>query len=144
MGGRLIAEGEPKARKFTLFSRPPKRPRRSLTLTHMNLESYQDRRIELRTATELDARVFRNGRASRYPVLELSGSGARLGTPIGDELPMVFWIEIDRPGEAPLRMRARTMWCDGPSSGIRFDVEDEVLSLDIAEQLDVLQRGEPS
>ena len=90
----------------------------------MHHDSPENRRVEFRMATELEARVFRNGRATRYPLLELSGSGARLRTPLGDELPMVFWLEIDQPDEQPLRLRARTRWCDGPSAGIQFDAPD--------------------
>lgn len=99
----------------------------------MNIDSPYNRRIELRTATALAARVYRNGRPTAYPLLELSDSGARLQTPIGDELPMVFWLEVDRPEAQPLRLRARTMWCDGPNAGIRFDVVQEPLWSDLVE-----------
>jgi hypothetical protein len=100
----------------------------------------QDRRDGHRVSAELQARVFRNGRPTTYPVLELSRSGARLATPVGDELPMVFWIELDLPNDGPMRLRARTMWCDGPTSGIRFVDVDEVDSLVLAEGLDELSR----
>lgn len=99
-----------------------------------------DRRDGTRLPAELRARVFRNGRPRTYPVLELSRTGARLQTPIGDELPMVFWLELELPNEVPMRLRARTMWCEGVASGIRFDEVDEVDGLELAEGLDDLAR----
>lgn len=104
----------------------------------MSLDHVQDRRHEHRAPAQLAARVFRNGRPTTYPVVEWSANGARLLTPVGDELPMVFWVEFDLPDGGLRRERARTMWCDGPTSGIRFDVPDDLASLFAADGLDAL------
>lgn len=107
----------------------------------MSPETHEDRRQEQRLTTALSARVFRNGRPTTYPLLELSSAGARLATPVGDELPMVFWVELDLPGELPVRLRARTMWCDGPTSGIRFVDVEELDGFLLAEGMSALARA---
>jgi hypothetical protein len=107
----------------------------------MTPETQEDRRHEDWLTTALVARVFRNGRPTTYPLLELSRTGARLATPVGDELPMVFWVELDLPGELPVRVRARTMWCDGPTSGIRFVDVEELEGFLLSESLDALARA---
>ncbi len=99
-----------------------------------------ERRGGLRVPADVPARVYFDGCPIPYRVVELSTTGARLYRRGSEAPPMVCTVELELDRQAPLRMRARTVWSDGAMCGLRFVDGADVDRLEIAERIDELFR----
>ncbi|MSP26314.1 MAG: PilZ domain-containing protein [Myxococcales bacterium] len=104
----------------------------------MQTPSPLDRRQGIRLEVKTSARLLRHGHLRPCRLLDLSPTGARLGSEHMD-LPVVHPLELPVAGGGTLRVSARVVWRHGVECGVKFCGSD-VERLEIAELVDDYMR----
>jgi hypothetical protein len=98
-----------------------------------------ERRLALRSPTDVPLTAYRDGIAFSCRAIDLSCGGALVYDPSRRRPPLVQRLEL-AIGEREIRTLARTIWCAGKLRAVRFIGLDEVDRLDIAEHIDARDR----